>query len=257
MGKQVLSRRDAILPKDVAIEPAGGESRPATIFDLILYLLAGFGLFLLASAVLSNFTSVGTPADSAWRYLLNLLFLGGAALVLGVRRKKVTWQQLGLALGRWRWKWLLAAVVISILLSPLRAALAVAVQLLFGGGLAGLQERSNILTAGGFTWPAFLLTLLGVGILVPFSEELYFRGLLFNWFRQRLHFWPSVLLSAGLFGLGHFDSIGVVISSFIMGLVNAIAYERTGSLWLPVAIHAVTNSLAVILIFVALLIAPQ
>ncbi len=250
---KVDNKEAAITQEDLSTASAGEGKRPSTVGDLILYLLGGFGLFLAASLALSLVSDVGTLADSLGRYLLNLIFLGGAALFWGLRRKKITWEQLGLALHRWRWSFLGLAVLISAVLNPIRAGLAILVQMLFGGGMAGLQERSTILTAGGFTWPTFILTLVGVGILVPISEELYFRGLLFNWFREHFRFWPSVMLSAALFGLGHFDTIGVVVAAFIMGIVNAWVYERSGSLWFPIAIHAITNSSAIILIFVSML----
>ncbi len=211
-------------------------------------------MFLAASAALSLVSKIGTLGNSLARYLMNLVFLGGAALFWGLRRKKITWDQLGLSLHRWRWAFLVLAILISAVLNPIRAGLAILVQMLFGGGMAGLQERSTILLGGGFTWPAFILTLIGVGILAPISEELYFRGLLFNWFEEHMPFWPSVLISAALFGLGHFDTIGVVVAAFIMGIVNAWVYARTRSLWMPIAIHAVTNSSAIILLFVSMLI---
>jgi membrane protease YdiL (CAAX protease family) len=39
--------------------------------------------------------------------------------------------------------------------------------------------------------------------------------------------------------------------------VIAIAYERSKTLWLPIAIHAVTNSGAIILLFITLAISGQ
>ncbi len=227
---------------------------PSTVGDLILYLFGGFGLFLVASLALSRVSTLGTLSDSLARYLMNLVFLGGGALFWGVRRRRVTWDQLGLSPRHWRWMYLWLAILISALLNPIRAGLAVLIQLLFGGGLAGLQQRSDILLAGGFTVPGFLLTLIFVGILAPVSEELYFRGLLFNWLDEHMSLWPSVLISAALFGLGHFDSIGVAVAAFIMGIVNAWVYARTRSLWMSIAIHIVTNSSAIILLFVTMLI---
>ncbi len=250
---KVIGKEAAITQENLSTESAGEEKRTSTVGDLVLYLLGGFGLFLVASTLLSLGSSPGTLADLLARYLLNLIFLGGAALFWGLRRKKITWNQLGLALKRWRWSFLGLAILISAVLNPIRAGLAILIQILFGGGMAGLEARNTILTAGGFSWPAFILTLVGVGILVPFSEELYFRGLLYNWLKGRFRFWPSVLLSAALFGLGHFDTVGVMVSAFIMGIVNAWVYERSGSLWFPIAIHAITNSSAVILIFASML----
>jgi uncharacterized protein len=236
-------------------EPAG-DKRPNTITDLLLYLLAGIGLFIIFSSLLALVTEVGTLLDSALRFLLNLLFLGGATVVFGIHRKKITWEQLGLHLHRWRAQFLLIAILLGLAINPIRALIALLAQQLIGGGLEALEGRAEIITAGGFTWPAFIITLIGVGILIPFAEELYFRGLLHNWFAERFRFWPRVLLSSAVFGLGHFDSVGVVISSFIMGVVIAIAYERTKTLWLPIAIHAVTNSGSIILLFIAMAFSP-
>jgi membrane protease YdiL (CAAX protease family) len=70
--------------------------------------------------------------------------------------------------------------------------LALLAQMLVGSGLEALEGRAEILTAGGFTWPAFIITLLGVGILIPVAEELYFRGLMHNWFAEHFRFWPRV-----------------------------------------------------------------
>jgi uncharacterized protein len=215
-------------------------------------LLTGFGLFIVFSALLSLVTQVGTLVDSTLRFLINLIFLGGSTILFGVYRKKITWNQLGLQSDRWRIQFIWIAILLGLAINPIRALLALLAQMLVGGGLEALEGRAEILTAGGFTWPAFIITLLGVGILIPIAEELYFRGLIHNWFAEHFRFWPRVLLSSAIFGLGHFDSIGVVISSFVMGVVIAIAYERTQTLWLPIAIHAVTNSAAIVLLFVTL-----
>jgi uncharacterized protein len=209
-------------------------------------------MFILISALLSMLTQVGTLLDSALRFLINLIFLGGSTILFGVYRKKITWNQLGLQSRHWRFQFIWIAILLGLAINPIRALLALLAQMLVGGGLEALEGRAEILTAGGFTWPAFIITLLGVGILIPVAEELYFRGLIHNWFAEHFRFWPRVLFSSAIFGLGHFDSIGVVISSFVMGVVIAIAYERSQTLWLPIAIHAVTNSAAIVLLFVTL-----
>jgi hypothetical protein len=103
---------------------------------------------------------------------------------------------------------------------------------------------------------AYLILLLGVGILAPISEELFFRGLIYNWFRQRWGMWVSILLSSIWFSIGHIDSLGVVASSFLMGGVIAYVYERTRSLWFAIAIHLITNSISVLLLMLIQLISP-
>jgi uncharacterized protein len=248
----ILCYGGALIQPNGKFEDPAGEKRSNNLTDLLLYLLSGIGLFIFFSSLLNLVTEVGTLVDSSLRFLLNLLFLAGSTIVFGIYRKKITWSQLGLQSNRWRTQFLWIALLLALAINPIRAFVALIVQMFVGSGLEALEGRAEILTAGGFSWPAFLITLIGVGILIPFAEELYFRGLLHNWFAEHFSFWPRVLLSSAVFGLGHFDSIGVVLSSFIMGIVIAIAYERTKTLWLPIAIHAVTNSGAIVLLYLTL-----
>jgi len=234
-------------------EPAPA-SAPSTWLDLALYLASGFGLFLLATlGAALLFDGQNTLLASFTLYLLNVLCLVGTVYLLGVRRDKTSWAEMGFLPPVWRWEWLAIAVVVTVALIPIRGLLGLLVQLVLEGGLDSLQARSDVLLAGGdLSWVSFLLTLLGAGLLAPISEELYFRGLIHRWFQTRLRFWPRILLSSVIFGLAHVDSVAVVASSFVLGLANAIAYEKSESLWLPIAMHTLTNCIGVILLYLAL-----
>jgi membrane protease YdiL (CAAX protease family) len=153
---------------------------------------------------------------------------------------------------------LFIGVGVAILLLPGRALLGLLAQQLIEGNLDSLQARSDLIMGGAleFTWFGFWSTFIGAGILVPISEEMYFRGLLHTWFwRKSGRFWLRVLASATIFGLAHADSIGVVFASAVIGVVNAIAYERTRSLFIPILVHMTTNSVAVLLIYLMLALA--
>lgn len=238
--------------QDPQTEP---QAEPSTWLDLALYLLSGFGLFLLASIGAGFLFKQVSMLASFTAYLLNVFFLVGTAYLLGVRRRKTSWSKMGFLPVVWRRGWLWVAAVITTISIPLRAAIGVVVVLLletlFKSGTGGLQARTDILAVGGsFSWVNFGLTLLGAGVLAPISEEIYFRGLLHGWFQARIaRFWPRVLISSAIFGLAHADSVAVVIPSLALGLVNAIAYEKSKSLWLPIAIHALNNSIAVVLLY--------
>jgi membrane protease YdiL (CAAX protease family) len=169
--------------------------------------------------------------------------------VLGVGRGRFTWAEIGFWPARWQPWYLAAALGLMVAFTPLRALLALAVQWLLEGSLDSLQSRSDLLGTGLDSPVAFGLTLLFAGLLVPISEELYFRGLLLRWFQPRLGRWPRIVLTAVLFGLAHFDSVGVMVSTFLLGLFCADAYERTRSIWFAIAIHAVNNSVAVFLLY--------
>jgi len=221
--------------------------------DLAIYVLGGFGLFLVASLAVGMLVDRPTLGVTALALFLNVFFIGGGVWMWGVRPGKTSWREMGFWPMNWQWTWLPLALGVTVVFLPLRALLGVLVQLALEGNLDSLQGRTDVLTAGGeFSLPGFLITLIGAGILVPIAEELYFRGLLHRWFQPRLAFWPRVLISSILFGLAHFDSVGVVASSYVMGVVNAVAYEKSRSLWLPILIHICTNSIAVLLIYVML-----
>jgi membrane protease YdiL (CAAX protease family) len=81
-------------------------------------------------------------------------------------------------------------------------------------------------------------------ILAPMAEEVFFRGMLYNWLRQRLHVVVAAPVQAMIFGLGHHfgpaDTAGVVL----IGLGLALLYEWRKTLVAPVLMHAMVNLLA-------------
>ncbi len=221
--------------------------RPGHWGDLALYIFGGFGLFIAASIVAALIFPELTITVTIVAILINVVFIGGAPVVFGIWRGRLSWAEMGLAPPRWKMEYWLLVVVGTFVLLPVRALLGLAVQLLVEGNLDSLMARQDLLLPRDITLPGFLALLVGVGLLVPVAEELYFRGLLQGWLRQRLGLWATVLVSAAVFGLAHFDSIGVVISAMIMGALMAWAYERTRSLWVTIGMHALTNTTAMLL----------
>lgn len=225
------------------------EQKALSWSELVCYLVAGFGTLLSGSVVLSLVLEVGTLQDTVARYLLNALVLTGTVYLLGVRRGRVSWEELGFRPVVWRWSWVLLAIVLAVGLMPLRSAIGVAVQYFFSEGPESIDSRMDVLLPGfEFSWVTFGLSVVGAGVIVPIAEELYFRGLIHTRLKSRLGYCARVLLSSIIFGLAHVDSIGVAASSLIMGIANAIALEESGSIWLPIAIHVVTNTFVVVLL---------
>jgi membrane protease YdiL (CAAX protease family) len=236
------------------VEPTPEKTvKRSSLWDLLWYILCGFGLFTAAGTLLGLWLhdEAGSLLFSVLVYVSNVLFLGGTARVLGAGRGKFTLAEIGLVPPRWRWTWLAVAVGLVLLLLPMRGGLGLLVEYLLNGNLDSLAARSQLIQPAGTDALSFGLTLLFVGILVPISEELFFRGAIFTVLRDHWPVWAAVLVSSALFGLGHADSLGVVAASFVMGVVNAIAFEKTRSIWVPVAIHAANNSLAIILVYLA------
>ena len=226
----------------------------STWWDLLLYLFLGFGLFFVAGFALRGTLRQTSILSSAVIYSLNFIFFFGAVYLAGVRRGKLSWAEIGFIPPRWNWNWLLLAIGIVFVFNPIRIALAFIIQYLVEGSLDSLlrSARMTLFAPDGFTWVSFFVTLILAGIAAPIAEELFFRGAIYTWFRQRYSVWVAVLASSLLFALGHADTFAVVITSFVLGAVNALVFERTRSIWAPIAVHVVNNSLAVILVYFAL-----
>jgi len=233
---------------DITPPTATPPARRTNGWDLFTYLAGGLGLFIIATSVVSLLLIDQPPLVLTVAILTcNLLFLGGAVWWFGVFRKRVSLQEIGFWPLNWQWKWLWFAVVINIFLLPIRSLAAMAAIYLTNSA-DSLQGRMDmLLPAGSDTLLGFFLILLFAGILVPISEELFFRGLLHRWFSQRMKRWPAILLSSLIFAFGHFDSFGVAVSAYIAGVVHAYTYERTKSLWMPIMLHITANSVGVIL----------
>lgn len=92
------------------------------------------------------------------------------------------------------------------------------------------------------------LALYGIATVIaaPLSEEAFFRGFLFSG-ALSWGFWPAAGFSALLFALAHTDA-GAVIPFFLIGLLIAWLYWRTGCLWDAIAFHVLFNGLSFILL---------
>jgi len=76
-------------------------------------------------------------------------------------------------------------------------------------------------------------------------EELLFRGYLFQTLLQGIGFLPATLLVSGLFALAHGFNPGITwmasLNIFLAGVWLSVAYMKTRSLWLPIALHVGWN----------------
>jgi membrane protease YdiL (CAAX protease family) len=84
--------------------------------------------------------------------------------------------------------------------------------------------------------------LLLIGI-APIAEEVFFRGFLYQAFRNSYGVLPGALLSGLIFGAIHGEFFKLVQLA-VLGVILALLFEKTRSLWPPIILHAVNNSLA-------------
>jgi len=239
-----------------APQPAAAWQRESW-WALLAYLAVGFGVFLIVSLLIQfAFRGAFSILTSAAIYGANFLCFAGTAYLLSVRRRHLSWTDFGLR--PFNPLWLLLALGLALAVLPARGLVALLAERLAGANFADMQLRLDLIApSGGPLALNFLVTLVGAGLLAPVAEEFYFRGLIHRWFSARFGLWPAVLISSAIFALGHADSIGVVASSFVLGLVLAAVYDRSRSLWLSIAVHATNNCLAVILLYATLALQGQ
>lgn len=233
---------------DVSVLP-GARPRLGSLsaLDVIVILTSGIGLLILGGLAIGSVMELSL-LTSLLLYAVNVVALAGSVYALGVLRRKVSWAELGVRPAPRLW--LLAAIVIALFFIPVRVVIGLGVQQLLRLPMDNLEARADIL-ASDRSWVGFISTLLMAGAVIPFAEELFFRGVLYGWLRGRYGMWIGIAVSALVFAIAHAD-IAIGVSNLILGLVLAWVYERSQSLWVPFAIHAVNNSLAVALLYAAL-----
>ncbi len=92
----------------------------------------------------------------------------------------------------------------------------------------------------------YLSDVIDSSVATPIVEETMFRGLLFAALAQWLPAWLAALISSLAFALWHQEPYRIIPLT-IMGLGLAYIYYRSGTLWAPIAAHALNNWLALTL----------
>jgi membrane protease YdiL (CAAX protease family) len=212
------------------------------------YAPAGVGIALVATLFVVGIiggivdASGGDPENSKGflqgaTLLQELIFVGAAVLLasrtarprawhFGLRRSRL-WPTLGwAALGYFAF-WAFA-IVYGILVAP--------------------DEEQETLDDLGVEEGAFWLVAAGLLVIVaaPLAEELFFRGFFYRALRTKLPIALAAIIDGILFGLVHAGSTPweVLPVLAILGVIFCLVYERTGSLFAVIALHALNNTLA-------------
>ena len=162
-----------------------------------------------------------------------------AAWLFGLRRHRVSPAFLGFrraTLTEVSW---LPMIVLAISLS-VTGAYALVMETLGVDILVPDQGLEKIAALDGF---ANLPTFVIVGLLAPLAEEVFFRGFLLAALVSLLGGLRGALVSAAVFSVAHFN-VSTLLPIFVMGMLLAWLYLRTGSIWPPFVAHAAQNLLA-------------
>ena len=198
--------------------------------------VAVLGYLALSVVVTVGVLAVQTPPNAAIMVAsTGFATFAAVGLALAVRVRSLGCLHLRLP-GR---RWLLAALAVGVGLRGVIILIVLAWQHVTGDTTNPQQYLLDGALAGG--WTLVGLIVFG-GLVVPLAEELFFRGVVYSSLRR---YGPVIatLGSAALFGLAHGLSV-VLVVAVLLGAVNAVLVERSGSIWPAVVVHATNNMLA-------------
>ena len=209
------------------------------------YLILGASLMLLTVALIMVKTEDVDPAIVAVISSLVLGFIiliivwyfalrseNGSFMILGIRSPSISGWQLAL--------WTAGVFLVSVLFTGFYTVIIrqIGIEVLLPP-----EDYSDILLDE--IWLA--VSFIALVLWTPFTEELFFRGFIYQGFSQTFGDSKAILLSAGIFSLFHIlAGPGVLIPIFVSGLALAFLYHKTGSLWPCIIVHSIQNSFAVI-----------
>jgi membrane protease YdiL (CAAX protease family) len=86
-------------------------------------------------------------------------------------------------------------------------------------------------------------------LIAPIAEEVFFRGMLYNALRQRLHVAVAAPLQAVVFALYHPFGVAERAAIAFVGLFMAVFYDRQKTLVAPILVHALMNAAGIAVMF--------
>jgi len=222
---------------------------------LVLILCLGgarlLGLFF-APALSVDITAGEDPAPPDVVLVLFLLILQNLLILwavywVAVQGRGIAWSALGVVMPKGLW--MKRSILTAIIAFPVIGLVNWLVSSLAGEPLENPQLE--LVGLGGFSWTGLIGMLLVLGVLVPPTEELLFRGLIYGWLRERWDPWIAGVAGALCFALLH-GVVWLVPAVFALGLILTWLYEESGSLLASATTHGLYNSISTILLYAAL-----
>jgi membrane protease YdiL (CAAX protease family) len=123
-------------------------------------------------------------------------------------------------------------------------------------GAVALDDNSSsigsVLATGGLpvdkaSGPvAIVFATLGIAVLAPICEEIFFRGVMFGSLRRWKGVWVAATITAIVFSAAHLEFAPVIFADrLVAGFVWCLIYARTGRLLPGMMAHAANNAVVI------------
>lgn len=208
-------------------------------------------IVVLSLGWLAFYAGRATPTESVeqslWLFVGQLVasalaFLG-SVYVIGIRKHPLRWGAVGIygvSSG-----WVVASIVIGLLFVPVNIIILRGVQSLLSFPAVELTTETTVPVL------EFVAVFFFAAIVIPFAEEVFFRGMLYTWIKESGGRWLALVVSSAVFGVLHLY-MPQVASITLLGAICALLYERSGSLIPAVIVHGTNNAIAIILAYTTL-----
>jgi uncharacterized protein len=240
---------------------ATGEDRSLWRFTDVV-LIGTVSLVAVLAGLLAYAAILGAASGTSWQDVrqgavelppaLFGAYVAGAAGVQGLAMIVALWVA-GLLRHHYSWRdlWLQPltlkkALECATLFVGLRALAVLMALALAAVGLT--SQQASFIAPSSVSAVTATATLLFVGVLVPFAEEAFFRGVLYRWLRTRWGVRAGIVVSGLIFGAVHVEP-ATAIPAAVLGMGLAWIYERHKSLWSCTLVHALNNLSALVLLY--------
>lgn len=109
----------------------------------------------------------------------------------------------------------------------------------------GAEPQDNVRLLGEGEWQVQTRIAFFALIVAPFTEELFFRGILYRTLKRVIDVGPAMFVTSFAFALAHFNLLAFA-PLFALSFCLILSYERTGHLGVPILYHAIFNLVGVI-----------
>ncbi|MBI4716472.1 MAG: CPBP family intramembrane metalloprotease [Planctomycetes bacterium] len=227
-----------------APRPQHSLAEDAVALAVFSYLLA-YTLFYGASSLVA-----GPDADVSIRLVSgSVAQVVGTAVCLWLAARRFEggigrfWRGGGSVTRRTQFRVTAATTVLALGVCPVAVEWGVAaMQWLTPGVEARPHPTIESLRVPGRSLPVTWLLWISAAAVAPLAEEVFFRGILQNVLRVALRGrWSAIAGAAVAFTLVHFSQPFALPALFILAVLIGFAYERTGSMLPPLALHAAFN----------------
>ncbi len=117
------------------------------------------------------------------------------------------------------------------------------------GILIDLQQQELVKLFAESRSPLLLVAIIVFGVIIaPITEEFIFRAGIYRFLKSKMNALLALTISAFLFAWVH-QNLLAFLPLFLLGLLLARAYEKTGSIITPIIFHSLFNANSLVILF--------